>query len=216
MKRVFNITILFTAIIAVFASCSKDPENTIVNLQTAIIGEINANAAYKAYQAKAEDEGYWKIANLFEAAAAAENIHVKNHKAVLKKLGEPEFVMTAALTKEPIVKSTAENLQNALAIENHEYEEVYPGFIRTAQKEKCGDAVDTFTWANLAEENHSGWFEEALDVLQKTESDKTFTSVWFVCAQCGGLFKNNFSKCRFCQAETEKQYFKPLVFEARY
>ena len=206
MKRDFHITILFVAIVAVFISCSKEPENTIVNLKTAITGEINTYATYKKFEQQAKDEGYRRIANLFEAAAEAEAIHAKNHNAVLKKLGEPEFKPDPVTSA---VKSTVENLQAAVDGENYEYEEVYPGFIHTAQKEKCGDAVDSFTWANKAEENHEGWFFDAVEILKEKKNDQTVPRVWFVCVQCGGLFIEKFSKCKICG----QGFYVPSVFE---
>jgi len=212
MKRVFHITILLVAVVAVFASCSKEPENTIVNLKVAITGEINTYATYSAFAKKADEEGYRYIANMFRAAAAAEDIHAKNHNDVLKKLGEPVFNPTA---ETPTVNSTAENIQATVDGETSEYTETYPGFIAIAKKEKCEDAVRSFTLANLAEENHESLFSEALRILKEPGgSDKTVSSKWWVCTQCGGLFKAPFDKCLLCKADTDRQYFIPREFFA--
>jgi len=209
MKRIFYMTILFVAVFSIFVSCKDDYENTIANLKEAIIGETNARAKYLAFADKADEENYRSVANLFRAAAAAENIHLRSHNKVLEKMGEPEFPTTAAT---PTVNSTAENLQTAIYIETHEYTMTYPGFVATAEKEKCNDAVETFKLANLAEENHSKHFSTALTAI---ESGNTAPLVFFVCMRCGGLFTENFTKCRLCQKETDQQYYKPLVFDAR-
>ena len=209
MKRIFYMTILFVVVVSVFASCKDDNENTIANLKVAISGEINARAKYLAFADKADEENYRSVANMFRAAAAAENIHAKTHNDVLKKMGEPELTTTAVT---PTVNSTSENLRTAIDIETQEYTMTYPGFIATAKKEKCNNAVETFELANLAEENHSKHFSTALTAI---ESGKTAPLVFFVCMRCGGLFTENFTKCRLCQKETDQQYYKPLVFDAR-
>ena len=223
MKRVSHITILnkesrrsflkkFSAAVTVVfvSSCKDDPANTIVNLKAAITTEVNANAIYTAFSAKAKEEKYWKIANMFRAAAYAEEIHAKNHNEVLKNLGEPELKPTA---ETPTVKSTAENLLTAINLETKEYQEIYPDFISTAQKEKCDAAVVSFTRAADAEQNHAGEFSEALRVLKDLDSEAALPSVWFVCEQCGAIFKLPFQKCGICKADTERQHFVPKVFE---
>ena len=224
MKKVFHKTIFneasrrsflkkIAAVATVFASpsCKKDPKDTIANLKVAITAEININATYTAFSEKAKDEGYRNIANMFRAAAFAETIHANNHNAVLKKLGEQEFRPTAVT---PTVNSTQENLQTAIDGETYEYTEMYPGFLATAKKEDFGAAIDSFTWANLAEGNHASEFSEALRILQAIGSDEILPSKWFICEQCGGMFTNYFTKCLFCRAETDRQHYIPKVFDA--
>jgi len=212
MKRVFHITILLVTVVAVFVSCSDKPDDTIENLKVAIAGETNTNATYLLYSAKAAEEGYWNINNMFYAAAAAENVHLKNHKDVLKKMGEPDFNPTAVTSP---VNSTADNLQVTIDGEKNEYTETYPGFIATAKKGKFEDALRSFTLANLAEENHEKRFSDVLSILKENGSDETVPPVWFVCPLCGGMFTNFFSKCGLCFADSEKQFFDPLRFVAK-
>jgi len=211
MKRVFRMSILFVTVVAVFVSCSDKHENTVANLKVAIAGEIDASATYLAFSKKATEEGYRYIANMLNAVAAAEGIHARNHNDVLKKLGEPVFMPTAATST---VSGTVENIQAAVDSEKNEYTVTYPGFIATAKKEKSNDAVRTFTLANAAEKNHETHFSEALSILKETGSDEGVSSKWFVCEQCGGMFKAHFARCSLCKADTERQYFIPREFDA--
>ena len=210
MKRVFDMTIVIVAVVAVFVSCSDKHENTIANLKVAITGETETIAIYTAFSAKATEEGYRNIANVFRAVAAAEGIHVRNHNDVLKKLGEQEYKPTAGT---PTVNGTVENIQAAIDGETHEYTVKYPSLIATAKKEKCDAAVTSFTLAKLAEENHERQFTEMLIILRE-KSDKEVPSKWFVCTQCGGIFTSPFQVCLLCKADTERQYFIPKVFDA--
>ncbi|MBW3018791.1 rubrerythrin family protein, partial [Candidatus Woesearchaeota archaeon] len=79
--------------------------STIDNLQLAFAGESQANRKYLAFAKKAKAEGYEQIAKLFRAAAAAETIHAHAH---LRAMGG--------------VKSTQENLQEAVGGEKYEFQ----------------------------------------------------------------------------------------------
>jgi rubrerythrin len=66
------------------------------------------------------------VASLFRAAAKAEEIHARNPRDVIRKMGA-----TPALNLEPIeVKSTHENLKTAIADEKYERDIMYPEFSR--------------------------------------------------------------------------------------
>lgn len=138
-------------------------EKTVDNLKEAFAGESQANRRYLAFAAKAEQEGYAQIARLFRAAAAAETVHAHNHLKVLKG-----------------VRSTAENLQEAVAGETSEFREMYPRMIAAAQAEGNKEAERTFTFANEVEKTHAALFQKAL----KNMADKT-TVDYYVCSICG-------------------------------
>ncbi|MBI4643843.1 MAG: rubrerythrin family protein [Deltaproteobacteria bacterium] len=138
-------------------------EKTVDNLKEAFAGESQANRRYLAFAAKAEQEGYAQIARLFRAAAAAETVHAHNHLKVLKG-----------------VRSTAENLQEAIDGETSEFREMYPRMITAAQAEGNKEAERTFTFANEVEKTHAALFQKAL----KNMADKT-TVDYYVCSICG-------------------------------
>jgi len=189
---------LVLGVFAVSFSYQK-PEKTIENLKAAITGESNASATYLAFSAKAADDGYPNIARMFAAASAAEAIHVKNHNAVLVKLGEEAFT---AVVETPKVSAMAENLQTAIDDETHEFTVMYPGFISTANAENCTDAITTFRWARDAETTHARLYTQALNILKTTGNDKTVASVWYTCPRCGNLFDTieGLNGCPLCGA----------------
>ena len=113
MKVIVTFAALFVAVAILPVSCTHSkPEKTIENLKAAISGETNASANYKAYSAKAAQEGLVNISKMFAAASAAEAIHIKNHNAVLTKLGQEVFSVTP---EAPKVNTTAENTQAAIS-----------------------------------------------------------------------------------------------------
>jgi len=198
MKNLLKLTFVL-AVVSVFAiSCTgPKPEKTIENLKAAITGETNASAKYMAFSLKAAEEGYPNIAKMFAAASAAEAIHVKNHNAVLVKLGKEAFNPTP---DEPIVNTTAENIQSAIDGEIYESTVMYPGFIDIATTEKCNDALTSFNWANDAEKTHAKLYSQALEILKANENDATVAAAWHVCPKCGDMFNtlDGVNSCPLC------------------
>ena len=78
--------------------------STLDNLKEAVAGESQANRKYLAFAKKADGEGFNQVAKLFRAAAEAETVHAHNH---LRVMGG--------------VKSTKENIQEAVGGETYEF-----------------------------------------------------------------------------------------------
>jgi len=103
---------------------------TMENLQEAFAGESQANRKYLAFAKQADSEGFAQAAKLFRAAAAAETVHAHAH---LKVMGG--------------IKSTKENLQEAIDGETHEFKSMYPAMIAEAEKAGNAPALRTFSFA---------------------------------------------------------------------
>ena len=176
----------------------KPAEVTLQNLQTAFNGESNAHARYVAFAAKAEQEGYLQVANLFRAAAKAEEIHARNHEVEIKRLGGT----AQAALETPTVKSTRENLGSAIAGETYERDVMYPGFYAQARSEGDAGSVQTFDYAWGAETEHAALFATALNDL---ENMRARGSQYFVCTVCGyTTTKIDFAKCHTCFSPKDK------------
>jgi len=154
-------------------------EKTVEYLQEAFAGESQANRRYLAFAQKAEQEGYAQIARLFRAAAAAETVHAHNHLKVLKG-----------------VRSTTENLQEAVDGETTEFREMYPRMIAASQAEGNKEAERTFNFANEVEKVHAALFQKAL----KNQADKTMVDI-YVCSICGYTVEGEApDNCPVCKA----------------
>lgn len=151
-------------------------QKTMENLMEAFAGESQANRKYLAYAKKAEADGKRNAAKLFKAASDAETIHAQKHFEVAGK-----------------IKSTVENLNDAVNGENHEYQSMYPEFLKVAQEEGNQAAVRTFMYALKAEEVHARLYKEALDNLD--QEDEVF---YYLCPICGNLEKVVPEKCFIC------------------
>lgn len=133
-------------------------------LREAFAGESQANRKYLAFAAAADKEGYPQAAKLFRAAADAETIHAHNHLRVLKG-----------------IKSTKENLQEAIAGETHEFKKMYPEMIAAAKAEGNRDAERSFNYANEVEKVHAQLYQKLLDNLGATKEVYSY----YVCPVCG-------------------------------
>ena len=133
------------------------------NLLDAFAGESQANRRYLAFAKQAEKEGYAQVAKLFRAAAEAETIHAHNH---LRVLGA--------------IKSTAENLQQAISGETHEFTKMYPAMIEDSIEEGHKGAERNFKYANDVEKIHAALYEKVIkDLDNLKEMD------YYVCSVCG-------------------------------
>jgi rubrerythrin len=133
-------------------------------LKESFAGESQANRKYLAFAAKADQEGHPQAARLFRAAAEAETIHAHNHLRVLKG-----------------IRSTKENLQEAIAGESHEFRSMYPAMIAAAKAEGNKEAERSFHFANEVEKIHAGLYQQMLAGL----SGAGEAYAYYVCPVCG-------------------------------
>ena len=156
------------------------------NLKAAFAGESQANRKYLAFSKKADEEGLKQVAKLFRAAADAETVHALNHLNVLKG-----------------VKTTEENLQEAINGETHEFTEMYPKMIKEAEEEGNQGALISFKGAIHAEEIHANLYKKALDVV-KEQKDLEEKEI-YVCQICGHTVEDEApEECPVCKAKKEK------------
>ena len=155
---------------------------TMDNLQDAFAGESQANRKYLFFAEKADEEGHKRTARLFRAAADAETAHARNHLRVMKGIG-----------------STRDNLLSAIGGENHEFTEMYPGFIQQAEVDGDKQAANSFDLANKVEEIHHTLYDEALGMLDRGEEGEL--KPFYVCQYCGNTVEGEApEKCPICGA----------------
>ncbi len=158
------------------------------NLQEAFSGESQANRKYLVFAEKAEMEGHKQVARLFRAAAESETIHARNH---LRILGG--------------IKTTKENLEDAISGESYEFQNMYPRMIEKAETENKKGAQQSFHFANEVEKIHAALYKKALENLGRNpEID------YYVCQVCGNTVEGEPpEKCPICGAA--KKMFKNIA-----
>ena len=133
-------------------------------LKDAFAGESQANRRYLAFAAAADQEGYPQVARLFRAAAEAETVHAHNHLRALKG-----------------IKSTRENLLEAIAGETHEFKKMYPEMIEAAKSEGHKVGERSFNYANEVEKIHAQLYQKLLDGLVDPQDNYPY----YICPVCG-------------------------------
>jgi rubrerythrin len=162
-------------------------KKTEQNLKEAFAGESQANRKYLAYAKKADEEGHKQVAKLFRAAAEAETIHALNHLRGLEA-----------------IKSTKDNLEDAISGETHEFENMYPQMIVEAQSDNDTRAERSFMYANAVEKIHADLYKKAVENLGKNPDVD-----YYVCKVCGNTVEGEPpDKCPICNSP--KKMFKKV------
>lgn len=158
---------------------------TIDNLNTAFSGESQAYQKYKAYAKKAAADGFSNIAKLFETTAEAERIHAEGHLKALDK-----------------IQSTLKNLEDAIAGETYEYQEMYPPMLDTALAEGH-KASHMFDFATKAEKVHAQLYTKALEAVRQGK-DLDVSEI-YLCPVCGYIELGEApEKCPICNVPGNK------------
>lgn len=152
------------------------------NLKEAFAGESQANRKYLAFAKKADADGFPQVAKLFRAAAEAETVHAHAH---LRAMGG--------------IKSTEQNLQEAVEGESYEFKSMYPPFLQEAQQENNKQAEISFKFALTVEEIHHDLYQKALTSV-KASSDLPEKKI-YICEVCGNtVYDEAPEKCPICNA----------------
>lgn len=160
-------------------------EKTTENLKAAFAGESQAHMKYLAFADAAEKEGFRNIARLFNAVSFAERVHALGHHNVLS--GKT---------------STTGNLETAVGGETYEVNEMYPGFIATADAEGQKAASMAFRFAIEAEKLHAVLYARAKDAAAAGK-DFGIGDIQ-VCPVCGHTVEGGApDKCPVCGAKKE-------------
>jgi rubrerythrin len=155
------------------------------DLKEAFAGESQANQKYRAFAARAEQDGYPNIARLFRTTAEAERLHAEGHLKALDGVG-----------------STADNLAAAIAGETYEFTEMYPPMLKRAI-ESGHKAKRMFGYAVEAEAVHARLYALALEAVQQGR-DLSETK-FYLCPVCGHIeFGEPLESCPICGAKASK------------
>ena len=196
-----KLVFLFTGLFFFLISTVVISQTTIANLQAAYKGEATASAKYTAFADKAAKEGMSQVAVLFRALAKSESIHAANHKTVIERMGQKVDPVKPEIT----VKSTKENLDDAIKGETTEVMTMYPEYITVAKNEKAMDAVKSMRWAMETEKRHIIYLQNALYAL----NGNTLASLpkfYWVCPKCGNTYDvpTPESLCSFCSTASSR------------
>lgn len=142
---------------------------TQANLMAAFAGESQARNKYTYFAAKARQDGYEQIGELFERTADNEKAHAEIWFKLLDgSIGE-----------------TKDNLSTAAEGEHYEWSDMYPAFAETARQEGFDDIAARFEMVAKIEKEHEERFKKLLqNVNDSLVFSKDGEAVW-ICRNCG-------------------------------
>jgi rubrerythrin len=140
-------------------SKTLDNSKTLENLKTAFAGESQANRRYIYFAKQADTEGHSEIANAFRRIGDGETAHAHGHFDMLLRFGAGDPV-----TDMP-VGTTEKNLKSAIAGEEYEFSEMYPGFAKAAREEGYDEIAEWFEVMSKSEKAHANTFKKILEKL---------------------------------------------------
>lgn len=144
---------------------------TQANLMAAFAGESQARNKYTYFAAKAKQDGYEQIGELFERTADNEKAHAEIWFKLLNgAIGE-----------------TKDNLSDAADGEHYEWSDMYPSFAETARQEGFDDIAARFEMVAKIEKEHEERFKKLLqNVNDSLVFSKDGEAVW-ICRNCGHI-----------------------------
>lgn len=182
------------------AKASKAPviSPTSRNLMIAYNGQLHAKEKFLAFAKKADKEGYLKAGQLFRAAANSVEIHARNTAKALTDLG----ITPAATVRKHKVRSTKENLSEAIKSDGYKSEKLFPKFLKQAKTDNTQAAVIAFGSMAKVDANRKILFQNALINL---ENYKAATKGFYVCQICGNVVEViDFTDCPVCGYPTSE------------
>ena len=181
------VTIIMASVLLLNCGSLKPKKKSLDNLRVAFNNESLGAEKYEKYSQAALNEGYDTLAQLFKAISKSERIHATNFGKLIEVFGQESG---APETSNFEVKSTRDNLKSAIKTATFEMFSIYPGFIKTSEKEMYAEIARGFTLANNCEKKYIPYLRKAdLIIVKGNQSGIPFT--YYVCSGCGNIYSVN-------------------------
>jgi rubrerythrin len=170
------------------------------NVLKAFSGESQARNRYTFFAGAAKKEGYRQISEIFEQTAAQEKEHAQR---LFKFLEGGELEITSSYPA-GIIGDTAANLKEAAAGEDHEWQQMYPDFAKTARQEGFEEIASVMEHIAIAEKHHSARYKALLQNVQDGSVFKKPQDAAWQCLNCGYTLEGKEApvKCPACNHPT--------------
>lgn len=177
------------------------------NIMTAFSSESKNRNRYTYYANVARQDGYIKIASVFDKISNQEKEHARRLFTLLN--GSSVLINEGAIMSS--FGSTEDNLRAAIDCEQEEQHDMYNKFTLTAKDEGFGKIAKIFESMSIAEKNHERIFKDLLQQVQKGEFFKsTIPTVWG-CMNCGYRSETTSDAPFRCPAcDVEQSHFEML------
>lgn len=167
---------------------------TFKNILNAIDGELKASTKYSIYDAKAREDGYENIGDIFKETSNNE----KEHAELLLKI-----------IHNGSIPDTCENLIDASSGENHEWTNMYQEYAKIAQDEGFPKISQVFLKIAEVERHHDFRFNTLAKDIKCNKIFCKDEQILWICMNCGYLYYGECApkKCPLCGYS--QGYFSP-------
>ena len=179
------------------------------NVLTAFAGESQARNRYTFFASKAKKEGFVQISKIFEETAAQE----KEHAERLFKFLEGGEVEITATFPAGIIAKTTENLAEAAAGEDLEWQVMYPEYAKTAREEGFKEIAIAMEHIAIAEKEHSRRYKALKANIDAGKVFKKDDNVIWRCLNCGYITAHAAQAPQMCPACAHPQDYFELLCE---
>jgi rubrerythrin len=177
------------------------------NLLAAFAGESQARNRYTFFASAAKKEGFVQVSNVFTETAEQEKEHAKR----LFKFLEGGDLNVQAAFPAGVIGKTADNLAAAAAGEDHEWQEMYPGFAEIAREEGFTAIASVFEHIAVAEKQHSRRYKALkANIDAGTVFKKDKPAVWR-CLNCGYIHEGAEAPAACPACAHPQDYFELLA-----
>jgi len=188
-KALFVLALLSLTLVGAGQKTSSGVQRALTN---AVINEQAGIARYNAFAEKAQEEGYFGVADLFRATAKAETIHLSRFTAMMNTRG---IELPPDTARPVVVGTTSANLQTAIAAENGERDGSYRDGYNVASEAGDTEIAKVFDQTRDVETEHANLEQAALRNLDPMKQPHTYK----VCEICGYTTDVNSFTCPLCQ-----------------
>lgn len=176
------------------------------NLMRAFAGESQARNRYTFAASQAKKQNLYVISQIFTFTADQEKAHAKAYYDLLKDVAGTNILVDGSYPVD-IDNDIVKLLRMAQHNEYEENEIVYPDFAKVAEEEGFTKICTMFKMIAAIERIHGDRFGRFAQLLEEDKLFKSDTETYWMCLNCGQIFKtkNLPNMCPVC--EHPQDYF---------
>lgn len=170
------------------------------NLMRAFAGESQARNRYTFAACQARKNNLYVIEKIFTFTADQERAHAKAYYDLLKDMAGENISVDGSYPVD-IHDDIVKLLRSAQHNEYEEHEIVYPAFAKTAEEEGFTKIATMFKMIAAIEKTHGDRFGRFADLIEQGKLFKSETETYWMCLNCGQIFKtkNLPQQCPVCE-----------------
>jgi rubrerythrin len=177
---------------------------TINNLMICFVKESSSKIKYEIYAEVAKKEKLLLISRTFKDFAIQKIEHANWYYTTLQELKKVEFFEDLKVEIQSTVYygTTIQNLEFSIKEEDDSWQNVYPNYANTAEREGYSDIAKTLRKFAQSKKNHSQRFKMFVNLISSNAFSKKSSITLWKCMACGfeiaiNELQNDF-KCPTC------------------